>query len=73
MIECDNFPLLCLVPHMVCLHQREGGEKERRGERERERKGGREEGERQRERERDRIFIETTLKGVGMDVPMLET
>ena len=39
MIECDKFPLLCLVPHMVCLHQREVGERkrgeERRGERER--------------------------------------
>ena len=57
---------------MVCLHQREVGERERRGE-VREGGGGEEGEQREREKEKDCIFIETTLKGVGMDVPMLET
>ena len=69
MIECDNFPsVVSCPPHGLFTSERGGGEKERRGEREK--GGGRKRGN---GRERDRIFIETTLKGVGMDVPMLET
>ena len=57
-------------PHGLFTSERGGGEKERR---ERERRGGGEKRGNGREEERVRIFIEMTLKGVGMDAPMLET